>query len=149
MPEFLEVAVDKFVFRVARDRLFTPEGVWASEEAGNVRVGLSDFTQQRSGDLAFVEVNPAGASVKAGEEIASIETVKVTVELPSPVSGRIAKVNPVLREHPERVNEDPYGDGWLVIVEASDWPADRARLLTPQAYLDVVKRQAGEEAETA
>jgi len=146
MPEFLEVAIDKFTLKVASDRLYTEEGVWAKMEAGGVRVGLSDFLQRRSGDIAFVEVKPVGAHVKAGEEIATIETVKVNVSLGSPMAGRIMEINPLMQSAPEKINVDPYGDGWLVIVEASDWPADQRYLLTPETYLNAVKRLAGEEA---
>jgi len=149
MPEFLEVAIDKFTFRVASDRLYTEEGVWAKFEAGGVRVGLSDFLQQRSGDIAFVDVKPVGARVNAGEEFATIETVKVNVSLGSPLAGGVVATNPVLRSAPETINADPYGGGWLAIIEASDWPADQRRLLTPEAYLNAVKRLAGEEASGA
>ena len=141
--------MDKFRFKVAPDRLYTEEGMWAKPETGRVRVGLSDFLQQRSGDVAFAEVKPAGACVKAGEEIASIETVKVNVSLGSPVAGRVAETNPALQGAPEVINSDPYGDGWLAIVEASDWPASQRCLLTPEAYLNVVKRLAGKEASRA
>jgi len=134
---------------VAPDRLYTEEGIWAKLEVGGVRVGLSDFLQQRSGDVAFVEVKPAGTRVETGEEVASIETVKVNVSLGSPVAGRVAETNPALQSAPETINEDPYGGGWLAIIEASDWPADQRRLLTPEAYLDVVKRLAGAEASRA
>jgi len=134
---------------VAPDRLYTEEGVWAKVEVGSVRVGLSDLLQQRSGDIAFVEVKPIGARVKTGEEIASIETVKVNVSLGSPVAGRVAETNPALQSAPETINGDPYGGGWLAVIEASNWPADQRRLLTPEAYLNVVKRSAGEEASRA
>jgi len=146
MPEFLEVAIDKFTFRVASDRLYTEEGVWAKMEANGVRVGLSDFLQQRSGDIAFVEVKPVGAHLKTDEEIATIETVKVNVSLGSPLAGRVAETNPLMRSAPEEINEDPYGEGWLAIIEASDWSTDQGRLLNPKAYLSAVKRLAGKEA---
>jgi len=141
---FLEVSVDKFTFKVARDRLYAEEGVWARSEGERIRVGLSDFLQQSSGDIAFAEVKPAGTPVRLGEEIATIETVKVNVSLGSPLAGRVMEVNPALQSAPETINKDPYGDGWLAIIEASDWPVDQRRLLTPEAYLEVVKRLAGE-----
>jgi len=141
---FLEVSVDKFTFKVACDRLYTEEGVWARSEGERIRVGLSDFLQQSSGDIAFAEVKPAGTPMRLGEEIATIETVKVNVSLGSPLAGRVVEVNPALQSAPEAINKDPYGDGWLAVIEASDWPADQRRLLTPEAYLEVVKRLAGE-----
>ena len=147
MPDYLEAAVDKFIFRVATDRLYSPEGVWVLAEGGRIRVGMTDFLQQRSGDVAFAEVRPAGRAVAAGDEVALIETIKANVEVISPVSGAIAEVNPALAMTPEAINQDPYGEGWLAIVEASDWPTDRDALLDPQAYLELMKSQAEAESQ--
>ena len=81
MPDMLETTIDKFTFKVATDRYYTSEGVWAKPDGARVRVGLSDFLQQRSGDVAFAEVKPAGTSVRFGDEIAGIETIKVNISL--------------------------------------------------------------------
>ena len=146
MPEYLETTVDKFIFRVATDRYYNDEGIWAQAEGKRVRVGLSDFLQQRSGDVAFAEVKPEGTALSAGDEIALIETIKVNVSLPSPVGGKIVEVNPAMEIAPEAINQDPYGEGWLAVIEAPDWEADRARLLDPEAYFRLMKGQAEEEA---
>jgi glycine cleavage system H protein len=146
MPSFLETTVDKFIFRVATDRLYSPEGVWARPDGDRIRIGLTDFLQQRSGDVAFAEVRPAGRSVATGDEVALIETIKANVAVPSPVTGSIAEVNPALATTPEVINQDPYGEGWLAVVDASDWPKDRAALLDPPAYLELMRGQADEEA---
>jgi glycine cleavage system H protein len=145
MLEFLEVTVDKFTFKVATDRFYTREGVWALVEGHRVRIGLSDFLQQRSGDIAFAEVKPVGTTLAAGEEVASIETIKVNVALGSPINGTVAEINPAMDVTPEAINQDPYGAGWLVVIAASDWDADRSQLLDAAAYFDVVKREAEEE----
>jgi glycine cleavage system H protein len=145
MPEFLEVTVDKFTFKVATDRFYTREGVWVLPEADQVRLGLSDFLQQRSGDIAFAEVKPIGTTLAAGDEVAAIETIKVNVALSSPVSGKVIEVNPEMDTAPEAINQDPYGAGWLAVFAASDWDADRSRLLDAAAYFEVVKREAEEE----
>jgi len=145
MAEFLEVTVDKFTFKVATDRCYTREGVWALAEGNRVRIGLSDFLQQRSGDIAFAEVKPVGTTLATGEEVASIETIKVNVALSSPVSGNVIEVNPEMDTAPEAINQDPYGAGWLVVMAASDWAADRLQLLDAAAYFEVVKREAEEE----
>jgi len=146
MPEFLEVTVDKFTFKVATDRVYTREGVWALPAADRVRVGLSDFLQQRSGDIAFAEIKPVGTTLAVGDEVASIETIKVNVALSSPVSGKVIKVNPAMDSAPEAINQDPYGAGWLAVIAATDWEADRSRLLDAAAYFDVMESEVEEEA---
>ena len=145
MPEFLEVTVDKFTFRVATDRFYAREGVWAFATGHQVRIGLSDFLQQRSGDIAFAEIKPIGTTLAVGDEVASIETIKVNVVLSSPVSGSVIEVNPAMDAAPEAINQDPYGAGWLAVIAASEWDADRSQLLDAAAYFEVVKREAEEE----
>lgn len=145
MPEFLETTADKFTFRVAIGRYYSPEGVWAlwlePEEDGRVRVGLTDFLQQRSGDAAFLSVKPPGTRLQAGDELAELETVKVNQSVPSPVGGTVLEVNPALELTPEVVNADPYGEGWLAVIQAASWDADRARLLDDRAYLSAMQGQ--------
>ncbi len=107
--------------------------------------GLSDFLQQHSGDVAFAEVKPMGTEVAYGDEIATIETIKVTISLTSPVTGRVVEVNPAMSAAPEAINQDPYGAGWLAVVETTDWTVDELRLLKPQAYFARMKREAEQE----
>jgi glycine cleavage system H protein len=149
MPEFLEMAVDKFTFRVATDRLYTAEGLWVAWDpaAGGrrVRVGLTDYLQQHSGDIAFATVKPPGSRLAAGDDVAAIETIKANVSLPSPVGGRVVEVNPVLARDPEVVNRDPYGGGWLATLDAADWETDRVQLLDPPAYLATLRTQVDQE----
>ena len=146
MPDYLETTVDKFIFKVATDRLYSAEGIWALADGNRVRVGMTDFLQQLNGDVAFAEVQPEGTAVAIGDEVAVIETIKANVEVPSPVGGAIVEVNPAMELSPEVINQDPYGEGWLVVIEASDWPADRDGLLGPQAYFELMKGEAEEEA---
>ena len=146
MPDFLETTVDKFIFKVAKDRYYTDEGVWAKPEGSRVRIGLSDFLQQRSGDVAFAEVKSTGTAVGFGDEVAVVETIKVNVSLASPLGGVVAETNPAMASSPEAINQDPYGAGWLADLEAADWEADRLRLLDADAYFRLMKGQAEEEA---
>jgi glycine cleavage system H protein len=145
MPDFLEFTVDKFTLQVATDRLYTDAGVWVRLEGALVRIGVSDFLQQRSGDVAFAEVKPARTRLDYDDEVAVIETIKVDISLGSPVSGTIMEINPALETAPEVINQDPYGGGWLALLEAADWEADRPRLLDPQPYFVKIKKQAEEE----
>jgi glycine cleavage system H protein len=145
MPKFLELTVDKFTFQVATDRYYNAEGVWAKAEGSRVRIGLSDFLQQRSGDVAFAEIKAPGALLAFGDEIANIETIKVDIALPSPVSGKVVEVNPAMEEAPEAINQEPYGEGWLAVIEAPNWESDRSKLLDPEAYFAHIKVEAEEE----
>lgn len=148
MTEFLKTTVDKFTFKVATDRFYNDEGMWALvEEGGRARIGLSDFLQQRSGDVAFAEIKQEGTSLTAGDEIAIIETIKVNIELDSPLSGEVVEINPAMELEPEYINQDPYGSGWLAVIETVDWENESLKLHDPQAYFVLMKNQAEEEAQ--
>lgn len=147
MSEYLEYTLDKFTFKVATDRLYSADGVWALEKGIHIVVGVSDFFQQHNGDVAFAEVREEGTTISAGEEFANIETIKVDIELPSPVTGKVIAVNEVLALEAEVINQDPYGDGWIAVVEPADWATDKANLMTPSAYFEHMKAQAREELE--
>ncbi len=146
MTEFLETKADKFIFKVATNRYYSSEGLWAQADGNRIRIGLSDFLQQRSGDVAFAEVRQPGTSLACGDEVATIETIKVNISLTSPVTGKVVEVNPAMSDTPEVINQDPYGKGWLAIIEATDWEADRSALLDSNAYFTLMKGQAEEEA---
>jgi len=143
MTEFLDFTIDKFTFRTATDRFYSDEGVWAKPENNYIRIGMSDYLQQRSGDVAFAEIKPVGTSVAFGDELAVIETIKVNISLMSPVSGRVVEINPMMETSPEVINQDPYGAGWLVVIEAAERIIDLKHLLDPQAYFARIKLEAG------
>lgn len=145
MADQLEFTVDKFTFTIPTDRLYHPDGLWVQQRDGRLRVGVTDYFQQNSGDVAFAEVAGAGTAVTPGERLATIETIKVDVELPAPVSGTVAAVNELLELEAERINQDPYGAGWLVEMTPAAWAAEQAALLSPQAYYDHSHARALEE----
>ncbi len=146
LEEYRELFIDKFTFRVKSGLWYNRAGIWVAIErsTGTARVGLSDFRQQSSGDIAFVEMLSSGSAVVQGGEIGSLETVKIDLEVPSPVTGSILRVNPALDDAPELINQDPYGAGWLVEVQLANWERDRANLLDAAAYFEVMRAEAGE-----
>lgn len=146
MSEFLETTVDKFTFKVATDRLYTSDHLWVRWEEGAARVGLSDYLQQTSGDVAFAEAKPEGTVLSPGDELAEVETMKTNLSIPSPVSGVIKAVNLRLEDEPELVNEDPFNEGWLALVETSSWEADKVNLLEAHVYFERMKAEAEAEA---
>jgi glycine cleavage system H protein len=140
--EILKVTIDKFTFLIPKALSYSEAGVWVKLEGNRARLGLSDFAQQRSGDVAFTKIKPVGTNLESGDEFADIETVKVNVSFPCPVKGTIAEINPSLEGTAELLNQDPYGKGWLVVVELADWEGDHPHLLDAEAYLALVKDQA-------
>ncbi len=118
-------------------------GQWSKENL--IQIGLSDFQQQRNGDVAFAEIKPIGTQLVFDDEVAVIETIKVNFSLCSPVTGQIVETNPAMSEAPEVINQDPYGAGWMAVIEPDDWETDRARLMDAQTYYALIKKLAEEE----
>ncbi len=149
MPEFLETTVDKFTFKVARNRFYTRDGIWLlpsdSPDELTVRMGLTDYLQQHSGDVAFVNLKRIGTTLSAGDEFAEIETIKVNVGLASPIAGSIIEINKALEMNPELTNQDPYEKGWLVVLKPANGDTMRAGLLDANAYFDFMRTQIDEE----
>ena len=145
MSDLLSFTVDKFTFTIPTDRLYHPNGIWIQERDGRLVVGVTDFFQQNSGDVAFAEVAEPGTAVAIGERLANIETIKVDVELPAPVSGVVVEVNEKMELEAEIINQDPYDAGWLVVIEPAAWAVEQAALMSPQAYYEHSHTQALEE----
>ena len=145
MTEYLETTVDKFIFKVATDRLYTPEGLWVKNEDSLVRIGVTDFFQQRNGDMAFVNLQPVGKMLELNDEVASVETIKVNLSLSSPVTGKILNINQKAVTKPEIVNQDPYGAGWLCELSVNNWAEESKKLLSPEQYFIKMKKDAEEE----
>jgi len=138
----LELAVDKFLFRFPANLHYSDAGIWVRFEGPRARIGLSDFTQQRNGDVAFAEPKEEGTLLHLGDEAAIVETMKVNLSIPSPVAGRVVEVNGDLTTAPEFVNQDPYGKGWLSVIEVEDVAGAKAALRTAAEYLALAKVQA-------
>jgi glycine cleavage system H protein len=118
-------------FEIPGDCRYLDSHEWAREENGTVRIGITDFAQDELGDVVFVELPAVDAEITAGEDFGVIESIKAVSDLYAPVSGTVVAVNDDLVDAPELVNEDPYGDGWMLEVEPDD---DSDDLLSPDEY---------------
>ncbi len=132
--DFLEVTYDKFVFRVRKDLLYHPDESWAKEEGVLITVGLTDFVQRVVGDVAFLQLPEVGTEVEQDGYAGTMETIKSTVDIISPVWGMIKEINPKLEEDPQLVNNEPYDEGWLFKVTPNDWEGDKKKLMNADAY---------------
>lgn len=119
------------------DLLFTAEHEWLrQEEDGTVTIGITDHAQEALGDLVYVELPEDGQELDSGAEMAVVESVKAASDVYAPMSGTVVAVNELLADDPEKINADPYGDGWIVRIKPGD---DSVDTMTPdeyQAFLD-------------
>lgn len=113
--------------------LYHPEHTWTKIEGGSAIVGITDFAQKELGDVVYVELPDVGTMVRTGSVFGSVESSKSVSELFSPVEGEVAEVNAVLEESPEKVNDDPYGEGWIIRVRLEGAP-DMGVLLDAGGY---------------
>lgn len=121
------------------DLKYTSEHEWAAAlEGDRVRVGITDFAQDALGDVVYVEVPEEGTEVRAGETFGEVESTKSVSDIYSPVSGTIVERNPSLSDSPELVNQEPYGNGWLVVIRMTD-PSELERLMDAEGYQRTLK----------
>jgi glycine cleavage system H protein len=122
---------------VPADLRYTREHEWAKQEGGRIRVGITAFAQEQLGDVVFVELPKPGARVRAHQTFGVVESVKAVSDLFAPLTGEVVEVNAELPKKPETVNQDPYGQGWMIVVtpaDAKEWD----QLLTAAQYSDFI-----------
>ena len=120
------------------DLRYTQDHEWARLEDGKVRIGITDYAQDALGDVVYVQLPELGASVEAGAAFSEVESTKSVSDIYAPVAGSVVQVNDDLAESPQRINEDPYGDGWICLIEPSD-PSQVDGLLTAEAYRQLIE----------
>ena len=120
------------------DLLYTKDHEWLRRENdGSVTIGITDHAQSALGDLVYVELPEVGQDVDEGGDMAVVESVKAASDVYAPIGGSIAAVNEALADDPEKINSDPYGDGWIVRVQPSDG-IDEGALMSPDVYQQFV-----------
>ena len=125
------------VSKIPEDLRYTKDHEWAKVEGARARVGITDHAQSELTDVVYVEFPAVGKSVARGEVLGTVESVKAVSEIFAPVGGKVVEVNKVLDDSPEQVNKDPYGGGWMVLLEMSD-ASEAAQLLDAAAYKQLV-----------
>jgi glycine cleavage system H protein len=141
VEEPYQIKVDKWTFRVPKELFYNENDCWARIEGDTAKVGITDFLQNMTSDIIFVKFNELGSRIEQFDEIASFESTKTVLDLISPVTGTIGKVNEKLSQSPELANKDPYGEGWFAIIKLENFENDRQNLLSAQDYFEVLKRK--------
>ena len=125
---------------VPRGLLYTESDEWVRVEDGRVRVGITDYAQKEMKDIVGVELPEVGEEVERGQEVAWLESIKASEPVKAPVSGRIAEVNERLLDEPELLNRDPYGEGWILVLEPRD-PGELEDLMGPEDYAEYIRKR--------
>ncbi len=118
---------------VPDDLRYTKDHEWARLEDGQVRIGITDYAQDALGDVVFVQVPAVGAALDAGGSLGEVESTKSVSDIYAPIAGTVAAVNEALADSPERLNHDPYGEGWICLIDPTD-AAQYETLLDADAY---------------
>ena len=105
---------------VPDDLKYSEDHEWVRPEGGRVRFGITDYAQDALGDVVFVQVPSVGAAVTRGSSISEVESTKSVSDIYAPVTGTVVEVNDELADAPQRINEDPYGEGWIAVIEPTD-----------------------------
>jgi glycine cleavage system H protein len=124
--------------QIPEDLRYSTDHEWIRVEGGKVTIGITDFAQDALGDVVFVDLPEVGAAVEAATSISEVESTKSVSDIYAPVSGTIAEVNADLGDAPERLNDDPYGEGWICVIELTD-PSQVDALLTAADYRELVE----------
>ena len=114
--------------KIPSDLRYTKDHEWSRLEDGNVRIGITDYAQEELHEVVIIELPSVGDQVKKNERFGTVDSVKATSDLIAPISGEVVAVNDALEEAPELVNNDPYGEGWMIIIKPAD-PKDVDELL--------------------
>ena len=122
---------------IPEDLQYTKSHEWVRMEGDTATIGITDHAQDELGDVVFVELPDEGATFDAGESFGTVESVKAVSDLYTPVGGEVVEVNSALEDAPENINEDPYGEGWIVRFRTTD----EADLLSPEEYEKVVEEE--------
>jgi glycine cleavage system H protein len=123
------------------DCRYTKDHEWIKVEGGRGRVGITDYAQKQLGDVVFLELPELGRSLKAGEQFGTVESVKAVSELYSPVGGEVVEVNVALATKPEKINKDPHGEAWMIVLKIAE-PSEVGALLDAAAYEALVASEA-------
>ena len=122
---------------VPEDLRYTTDHEWVKVEGTRARIGITEYAQDALGDIVFVQIPEIGTAVEKGSTVSEVESTKSVSDIYAPVTGSIVEVNADLAEAPERLNEDPYGEGWICVIEVSD-PSELESTLDAAGYRALV-----------
>jgi len=133
-----EIRVGEYV--IPKNLLYTEKHHWVKVEDKRARIGITDYAQKRLKEIVYVELPEVGEELVKGESYGTVESMKAAEDLYAPLSGKVVEVNEEAVSDTSLINEDPYGNGWLLVIELSN-PEEVKELLTPEQYTEIIKRE--------
>lgn len=131
--------MSKDEYKIPGELHYSKDHEWIKDEGGKMKVGITDYAQDSLNDVVYVELPVFEKSVKQFESIGAVESVKAASDIFSPISGKIVAVNKRLEEEPELVNKEPYGEGWIAVIEPASLKEDLAKLMDANKYSEYLK----------
>ncbi len=125
--------------QIPESLLYTQDHEWARIEGEIVYVGITDYAQNQLGDIVYVEVETVGEEIEQGNSFGTIEAVKTVADLFMPLSGKVQEVNPKILEKPELINQDPYGEGWIIKIQPTKLEEEKKNLLNAEKYRKLIE----------
>lgn len=145
--EYLELKVDKWTFKVPKGFFYNENDFWARIEDNIATVGITSYLQSKLSDIIFVSLPQIGTVIEQFGEAGSFESVKAALDVISPVSGSVVEANNELVNSPDLANSDPYGKGWFLKIELTDFKSDKENLIDAEGYFEVMKKKVEKEHE--
>ncbi|MCL5069601.1 MAG: glycine cleavage system protein H [Actinobacteria bacterium] len=143
--DYREYVYDKFIFKVKNGVYYHKDGCWVEVEGNIATIGVSDFFQTLNGDVADVSLYGIGVNIVQNDPLGDIETMKVSIELISPVSGKVIEHNKQMADNAELINSDPYGEGWLLKAKLKNFESDKLNLMDSDKYFTYMKSRVDKE----
>lgn len=140
MVKILSSYVEVSGYVIALDRLYTDEDEWVKIENGKAYIGITDYAQKQLKDIVGIDLPIIGRTYRKGETIAFVDSIKASAEIYAPLSGKILSVNESLLDDPQKINKDPYGEGWIAIIEVID-SSEVKTLMKPEEYSKYIEKR--------
>jgi glycine cleavage system H protein len=126
-------------YKIIEDLLYSKDHVWIKIENNKAKIGITDYIQKNLHDIVYIELPEINSNISQGKQIALIESIKTISEIHSPLTGKIIKINEELKSKPELINESPYEDGWIAIIEPKNFEKEKNNFLNFEKYLEYIK----------
>ncbi|MEM3406326.1 MAG: glycine cleavage system protein GcvH [Nitrososphaerota archaeon] len=127
-------------YKIIKNLLYSKDHVWIKIENNKAKIGITDYIQKNLHDIVYIELPEINSNIHQGKKLALMESIKTISEIHSPLTGKILKINEELKSKPGLINESPYGDGWIAIIEPINFEKEKSNLLNFKEYVEYIRK---------